>query len=176
MKRILTYTLSGILITATGLGVLSQAGEIPQGQSGGSYDSQPAQTQYNNGQDTRAMEKDFQNQMRESAAQQNENELERRQYIPRYMEGSSGTVTGTVTLVGDNEMRMVESGTGIEHQISISKAQQKELTTGYNIRAELKNGKLVSFTDLGVPPNVEKIVYSAEDLPTTNILEQQKAL
>ena len=60
MKRILTYTLSLILLTATGLGVLSHAGEIPQGQSGGSYDSQPAQTQYNNKQDTKAMEKDFQ--------------------------------------------------------------------------------------------------------------------
>ena len=48
MKRILTYALSLILLTATGLGVLSQAGEIPKGQSGGSYDSKPAQTQYNN--------------------------------------------------------------------------------------------------------------------------------
>jgi hypothetical protein len=91
------------------------------------------------------------------------------------MQGSSGTVTGTVTLVGDDEMRMVESGTGIEHQIWITEAQQKQLTTGFNITAELNNGRLVSFIEEGVPPDVEKIVYSAEDLPQENILEQQRA-
>jgi len=57
----------------------------------------------------------------------------------------------------------------------ITEAQQKQLTTGFNITAELKDGRLVSFTETGVPPDVEKIVYSAEDLPDDNILEQQKA-
>jgi hypothetical protein len=174
MKRILTYTAAGLFVVMTGFGVSSNAQLAPAPPSQGGYESHPTGIQ-NNGQDANTMEKDFRSQMRESAAQQDENELQRRQYIPRYMEGSSGTVMGTVTLVGDNEMRMVESGTGIEHQISITKAQQKELTTGYNISAELQDGKLISFTELGVPPDVEKIVYSAEDLPTDNILEQQSA-
>ena len=172
MKRILNYTAAGLFVAMTGFGA-SNAQLAPAAPSQDSYGSHPARIQ-NEGQDTPAMEKDFRNQMQESAAQQDENELQRRQYIPQYMEGSTGTVEGTVTLVGDRTMRIVEAGTGIEHRVVLTEAQQKALTTGYNIRAELKDGKLVSYTELGVPPDVEKIVYSAEDLPTENMLEQQK--
>ncbi len=175
MKRILTYTVSGMLLAAAGLGVMSNAGEIRGDSAQGAYGSEPAAAQYNNGRDTDALENDYEAQMEEPGARQDPNDYERRQYVPRFMQGSSGTVEGTVTLVGDGTMRMVESGTGIEQEIMITKAQQKELTTGFNIRAELRGGKLVSYSELGVPPDVEKIVYSAEDLPTDNILEQQKA-
>ncbi len=175
MKRILTYTVSGIFLAAAGLGVLSNAEEVQSGSVRGVYESEPAAAQYNTGQDTNAMENDYETQMEEPGARQDPNDYERRQYVPRFMQGSSGTVEGTVTLVGDDTMRMVESGTGIEQEIMITKAQQKELTTGFSIRAELRDGRLVSYLELGVPPDVEKIVYTAEDLPTDNILEQQKA-
>ncbi|MFI5323700.1 MAG: hypothetical protein ACHQ6U_09260 [Thermodesulfobacteriota bacterium] len=174
MKRILTYTAAGLLVAMAGFGVSSNAQLAPAPPSHGDYESQPARIQ-NNGIDANAIKKDFRSQMQDSIAQQDENELQRRQYIPQYMEGSSGTIEGTVTLVGDHTMKMVEAGTRLEHRISVTEAQQKALTTGYNIRADVQDGKLVSFTELGVPPDVEKIVYSAEDLPTDNILEQQKA-
>ena len=174
MKRILTYTVSGILLTATGLGVLSNAGETGGDSARGAYESEPA-AQYNNGQDTNDMENDYETRMEEPGARKDPNDYERRQYIPRFMQGSTGTVEGTVTLVGDDVIRMVEAGTRIEQEIIVNDAQEKALTTGFNIRAELRDGKLLSFTELGVPPDVEKIVYSAEGLPTDNILEQQKA-
>jgi hypothetical protein len=173
MKRVLIYTVSGLLLAGTGLGTLSIAGESAPEQ-GGYEGLAPQQIQYE-GQDTDAKVRDFEIEMENTRAEQDLNEAGRRQYIPRYMEGSSGTVLGTVTLVDDDVMRMVESGTGIEHEIMITEAQQKVLTTGFNISAELSNGWLVSFVEEGVPPDVEKIVYSAEDLPTDNILEQQKA-
>lgn len=175
MKRVLIYTVSGLLLAGTGLGALSISGESAPGQS--VYEGLAPQMQYvqYEGQDTDAQARDFEIEMERTRAANDPDEVKRREYIPRYMEGSSGTILGTVTLVGDNEMRMVESGTGIEHEIKITEAQQKQLTTGFNISAELSNGRLVSFVEEGVPPDVEKIVYSAEDLPTDNILEQQKA-
>ena len=163
MKRVLIYTLSVLFLAVAGLGVITNAGEsaCPPGQ--GAYDGR--------GRDSEVREIE----MERARAAQDPDELKRREYIPPYMEGSSGTVLGTVTLVGDRVMRMVESGTGIEYEIILTEAQQKELTTGFNISAELINGRLVSFAEEGVPPDLEKIVYSAEDLPTDNMLEQQKA-
>ncbi|MEW6146164.1 MAG: hypothetical protein AB1598_14220 [Thermodesulfobacteriota bacterium] len=172
MKRFLVFTAAGLMLTGAGLGALPGTGA--KAQEHGSYEDYQAQPQYNV-QDTGAMESEFANEMKGARAQQDPNEMERRQYIPRFMEGSSGTVLGTVTLVGDDEMRIVESGTGIEHEIKITEAQQKQLTTGFNISAELENGRLVSFVEEGVPPDVEKIVYDAENLPTDNILEQRSA-
>jgi hypothetical protein len=162
------------MLAGTGLGFLSYSLESARAQERGGYEGYPAESQYSV-QDTGAMEREFEIEMERARAQQDPNELGRRQYIPEYMEGSSGTVVGTVTLVGDDEMRIVESGTGIEHEIKITEAQQKQLTTGFNISAELSNGRLVSFVEQGVPPDVEKIVYGAENLPTDNILEQQRA-
>jgi hypothetical protein len=173
MKRVLIYTVSGLLLAGTGLGTLSIAGESAPGQ-GGYEGLAPQQMQYE-GQDTDSNVRDFEIEMEKTRAEQDLNEAGRRQYIPQFMEGSSGTILGTVTLVDDDVMRMVESGTGIEHEIMITEVQQEQLTTGFNISAELSNGRLVSFVEEGVPPDVEKIVYSAEDLPTDNILEQQKA-
>jgi len=172
MKRVLIYTVSGLLLAGTGLGALSIAGESAPGQ-GGYEGLAPQQMQYE-GQDTDSEVRDFEIEMERTRAAQDPDEVKRREYIPQYMEGSSGTVLGTVTLVGDRVMRMVESGTRIEHEIIITEAQQKQLTTGFNISAELSNGRLVSFVEEGVPPDVEKIVYSAEDLPTDNILDKQK--
>ncbi|HVY55530.1 MAG TPA: hypothetical protein VHC46_07215 [Thermodesulfobacteriota bacterium] len=170
MKRILTFTVCGLLAAGTALGAVSYAGENTPAAGQGVYQSPST-----NSSDTNSMVKEFDSAVEGTRAATDPNEIERRQYIPQYMEGSSGTVMGTVILVGDDEMRMVESGTGIEHQIKITEAQQKQLTTGFNITAELRDGRLVSFTEMGVPPDVEKIVYSAENLPQDNILEQQKA-
>ena len=173
MKRVLIYTVSGLLLAGTGLGTLSIAGESAPAPEQGVYEGSAPQTQYE-GQDTDSKVRDFEIEMERTRAANDPDEVKRREYIPQYMEGSSGTVLGTVTLVGDRVMRMVESGTRIEHEIIITEAQQKQLTTGFNISAELSNGRLMSFVEEGVPPDVEKIVYSAEDLPTDNILEQQK--
>jgi hypothetical protein len=87
-------------------------------------------------------------------------------------EGSQ-TIQGTITLVGDNQMNVKETATGIEHQIRISESQEKALTTGYNITAQIDNGRLVSFTLGDVPPNVKDIVYTARNLPQENAFEQQ---
>jgi hypothetical protein len=168
MKRFLIYTAAGLLLAGAGLGT----GAIAQEQ--GAYEGYPAQPQQGV-QDTGAMEREFSDEMNGARAQQDPNEMERLQYIPRHMEGASGAVLGTVTLVDDDVMRMVESGTGIEHEIRITEAQQEQLTTGFIISAELSNGRLVSYVEQGVPPDVQKIVYEAENLPDDNILEQQRA-
>ncbi len=175
MERVLIYTVSGLLLAVTGFGALSIAGEFAPGQR--VYEGLAPQMQYvqYEGQDAEAQARDFEIEMEKARAQQDPNELGRRQYIPQYMEGSSGTILGTVTLVGDDNIRMVESGTGIVHEILVSDAQEAVLTTGFNISAEVSNGRLVSFVEQGVPPDVEKIVYSAGNLPTDNILEQQNA-
>ena len=67
---------------------------------------------------------------------------------------------GTVTLVGDNTMKILEDSTGIEHDFQISESQEKNLTTGYTVELQTENGKVVSYTVLGIPENVEQIVYS----------------
>ena len=160
MKKTLTFTLCGLLAAGTFLGAYSYAGENPPAAEGSNTDK---------------MVQEFESSVDQSGSQADARESEMRQYIPRFMEGYTGRVEGTVTLVGDNVMRMSEAGTRFEYEIKINDAQEKALTTGFNIRADLKDGKLVSYTELGVPPDVEKIVYSAEDLPDDNILEQQNA-
>jgi di/tripeptidase len=165
IKKILTYAACGLLVTGSSLGAYAYEGDSTAAYEQDVYESP----------NTNSMVREFETEVERTRAATDPNEIERRQYIPQFMQGSSGTVTGTVTLVGDDEMRMVESGTGIEHQIRITEAQQKQLTTGFNITAELDNGRLVSFIEEGVPPDVEKIVYSAEDLPQDNILDQQRA-
>jgi len=165
MKRILTYAACGLLVAGSSLGAYAYEGESTTAQEQEVYGSP----------NTDSMVREFETEVERTRAATDPTEIERRQYIPEYMQGSSGTVTGTVTLVGEYEMRMVESGTGIGHRIGITEAQQKQLTTGFNITAEIDNGRLVSFIEEGVPPDVEKIVYSAEDLPQDNILEQQRA-
>jgi ABC-type transport system substrate-binding protein len=67
---------------------------------------------------------------------------------------------GTVTLVGDNTMKILDDSTGIEHDFKISESQEENLTTGYTVELQTENGRVVSYTVLGVPANVEQIVYS----------------
>ena len=67
---------------------------------------------------------------------------------------------GTVTLVGDNTMKILEDSTGIEHDFQISDSQEENLTTGYTVELQTVNDKVVSYTVLGIPANVEQIVYS----------------
>ncbi len=166
MERVMTMAVT-VLIVGAGFGSVSRAGDVVSGETGG-YTGEIGYY----GQNTDAMVMEFEREISGSAP--DPDELKRREYIPRYMEGSSGTVIGTITLVGDRVMRIAESGTRIEHEVIITEAQQEQLTTGFNISAELSNGRLVSFVEQGVPPDVEKIVYSAEELPTDNILEKQQ--
>lgn len=170
MNRILTYAVCGLLAAGFPLGAFAYAGEYSQTEEQGDYgvpDNNSAST------DTMVME--FETAVEKTRGETDASEIERRQYIPEFMRGYTGRIEGTVTLVGDNVMRMSEAGTRFEYEISINDVQEKALTTGFNIRADLRDGRLVGYTELGVPPDVEKIVYSAEDLPDDNILEQHKA-
>ena len=94
------------------------------------------------------------------------------QYTPRNIEGSSAGIVGVVTLVGDNMIKLVETDTGLTHEIRVTDKQEKALTTGYIINAELNNGRLVSFQEMGVPQDVKEVVYTSEHLPDENVLEQ----
>jgi hypothetical protein len=94
------------------------------------------------------------------------------QYTPRNIEGSSAGIVGVVTLVGDNMIKLVETDTGLTHEIRVTDKQEKALTTGYIINAELNNGRLVSFQEMGVPQDVKEVVYTSEHLPDVNVLEQ----
>jgi hypothetical protein len=73
----------------------------------------------------------------------------------------SNNIVGTVTLVGNNTMKILDDSTGIERDFRISESQEENLTTGYQVDLETKNGKVISYTVLGIPENVEQIVYSA---------------
>jgi hypothetical protein len=96
---------------------------------------------------------------------------------PRVVKMTSRAVTnpellrGTVTLVGDDVIRLVELETGIEREVNVTDAQEKSLSTGYAIKARIRNGRLLSYTEIGVPPHVADIVYTSENLPTDNVLE-----
>ncbi len=72
----------------------------------------------------------------------------------------SNNIIGTVTLVGDNMVKILDDNTGIELDYRISDSQEENLTTGYTVELQTVNGKVVSYTVLGIPENVEQIVYS----------------
>ena len=74
------------------------------------------------------------------------------------------SVIGTITLVGDNMMQLLEDGTGFKREFEISQAQEENLTTGYKVALDTNNGKVESYTVLGIPDNVSEIVYSAQGL------------
>ena len=74
------------------------------------------------------------------------------QYTPRNIEGSSAGIVGVVTLVGDNMIKLVETDTGLTHEIRVTDQQEKALTTGYIINAELNNGRLVTPEPASVRP------------------------
>lgn len=83
---------------------------------------------------------------------------------PYFSDFGSESVLGTVTLVGNNVMKIHDSASGLEHEIRISESQERELTTGYMVDARVKDGKLVEYRQLSIPSNVEEIVYNAENL------------
>ena len=78
-------------------------------------------------------------------------------------------VMGTVTLVGDNMIKVLDSETATTRAIKVSQKQKEELSSGYIIDAEVRDGRLVAFTKVGVPENVEDIVYTSENLPKEGI-------
>ena len=154
MKKLMTMFLGVMFLAFVGLGVLgSSAADEPDGTQYG----QPASEK-----------------MQPAAGQQpyemQEPALQGDASMPA--EGSQ-TIQGTITLVGDNQVNIIDTDAGVEHQIRINDAQEDALTTGYDITAQVDNGRLVTFTLGGVPPNVKDIVYTARNLPQENVLEQQ---
>lgn len=162
MNRLLGMSL-GVMLAVVGFAATGSAGET------GAQDGQDFDTVMERSQETQPMAP------AESTYQSELDRQERLQYIPRNMEGSSGSIVGVITLVGDDVIRLTETDTGIAHEIIVSDAQEKQLTTGYAISAELRNGRLVSYQEMGIPQNVHDIVYSAENLPDVNVLEQPRA-
>ncbi|MEQ9618479.1 MAG: hypothetical protein RIG61_04830 [Deltaproteobacteria bacterium] len=108
--------------------------------------------------------------------QRNESGTDRGNYQSRQMSpdnrNSSGNVQGTVTLVGNRVINISEPN-GMKHQVRVSESQEKAITTGYNISADIRNGKLVSFQEMGVAPDVKNVVYQSENLPDINVLENR---
>lgn len=79
--------------------------------------------------------------------------------------GTSSQMNGTITLVGNNVVTIVDDA-GNKHQLKISEAQEAELTTGYNVTFQAKNGQLVSFTQMSPHENVQEFVYTQSNLPS----------
>ena len=76
----------------------------------------------------------------------------------------SNNMIGTVTLVGDNMMKILDDSTGLEFDYSISDSQEDNLITGYTVELETNDGRVISYTVLGIPENVEQIVYATRGL------------
>ncbi len=169
MNRLLGMSL-GVMLAVVGFAATGSAGET--GAQAGQEDFDAVMER---SQETQPMAPAYQNAPAESTYQRELDRQERLQYVPRNMEGSSGSIVGVITLVGDDMIRLTETDTGIAHEIIVSDAQEKQLTTGYAISAELRNGRLVSYQEMGIPQNVHDIVYSAENLPDVNVLEQPRA-
>ena len=72
----------------------------------------------------------------------------------------SNNIVGTVTLVGNNTIKILDDSTGVERDFSISESQEENLSTGYQVELETNNGRVISYMVLGIPENVEQIVYS----------------
>lgn len=150
MNRIINTSLALVLVSAIGFAATGSA--FAAGDFESEIERAPQSQSYSTG-----------SQMYEGS---------RMQYVPRNMEGSSGTIVGVVTLVGDDMIKLVEADTGISHEIRVTDAQEKALTTGYIINAQLSGGKLVSYQEMGIPQDVKEVVYTAERLPDVNVLEQ----
>jgi len=158
MKKLMTTFLGVMLFAFVGLGVM---GSSAADQSGESQYGQPASEMQAPAERPAAGQQPYE--MQEPALQGDAS-------MPA--EGSQ-TIQGTITLVGNDQMNVKETATGIEHQIRITESQEKALTTGYDITAQVDNGRLASFTLGGVPPNVKDIVYTARNLPQENAFDQQ---
>ena len=92
--------------------------------------------------------------------------LDNTQQVPvESIKSHSEFIMGTVTLVGDNMIKILDGESGMSREIKVSQKQEEALSSGYMIDAEIRDGKLVAFSTLGIPDNVEDIVYSSENLP-----------
>ena len=85
------------------------------------------------------------------------------------MEDISQFVIGTVTLVGDDMIKLLDGETGESLVVKVNQKQEESLSSGYIIDAEIRDGKLIAFSKIGVPENVEDIVYSNENLPREGV-------
>ena len=85
------------------------------------------------------------------------------------MEDISQFVIGTVTLVGDDMIKLLDGETGESLVVKVNQKQEESLSSGYIIDAEIRDGRLIAFSKIGVPENVEDIVYSNENLPREGV-------
>jgi hypothetical protein len=150
MNRLVSTSLALVLVSALGIAATGSAFAA----SGQSWTGTQSSQQWNGGSTSS---------QGYNAGMQNPHKIIR---------GYSGDLTGVVTLVGARRMNMIDPSTGVMHQVRISKAQERALTTGYNIDAQVSRGRLVSFRELGIPKNVQNVVYSAEGLPGGNMPHQ----
>ncbi|HML96597.1 MAG TPA: hypothetical protein PKC29_14335 [Thermodesulfobacteriota bacterium] len=157
MKRLINTTLALALVSALGLAATGSA-FAEGGQA--DFDAEMQRAPQSQGSYTAPASPGSMQQQRQM------------QYTPRNIEGSSAGIVGVVTLVGDDMIKLVETDTGMTHEIRVNDRQEKALTTGYIINAELQNGRLVSFQEMGVPQDVKEVVYTSEHLPDENVLEQ----
>lgn len=157
MKRLINTSLALVLVSALGIAAT------------GSAFAQSGQTDFD-----AEMQRAPQPEVYTAPASPGMYESKRMEYIPRNMEGSSGGIVGVVTLVGDDMIKLVEADTGITHEIRVTDAQEKALTTGFLINAYLSEGRLVSYQEMGIPQDVKEVVYTSEHLPDVNILEQPR--
>ena len=59
-------------------------------------------------------------------------------------------ITGVVTLVGDNLVR-IQDNSGQVYNLQSSQSKLKDISTGYRVQATEKDGSLVSIEVIGVP-------------------------
>ena len=66
-------------------------------------------------------------------------------------------LTGLVTLVGDNVVR-IQSDMGGDYNLYAPQSKLKDVTTGYRVQATEKNGNLINIRVIGVPAEAAPVV------------------
>lgn len=66
-------------------------------------------------------------------------------------------ITGLVTLVGDNVVR-IQSDMGPVYNIHSAQSKLKDVSTGYRVQATEKNGSLINIEVIGVPVEAAPII------------------
>ncbi len=66
-------------------------------------------------------------------------------------------ITGEVTLVGDNVVR-IQDNAGQIYNLQAVQSKLKDISTGYRVQASEKDGKLVAIEVIGVPVEAKPTV------------------
>lgn len=73
--------------------------------------------------------------------------------------GSPKTITGEVTLVGENTLKIKEDITQTEYEFTASPAKLKDLNTRDRVEIKATNGKVLSLITLGMPMEAQPEPY-----------------